>query len=127
MKQLFFCFSFIIVLMACSTKPTIEGRWAMEMDHNRDTVVIIGGDTIVAPELRIDRDSMYMEVRTNGLIAKSECLGFYTISSNLITVTDRMGKQQTSKFEIKDDILTVTDKDHPDKIIMRLVRIKEKE
>ncbi|MDR2950415.1 MAG: hypothetical protein LBV71_14580 [Prevotella sp.] len=127
MKRLFFCFSFVIVLMACSTRPTIEGRWAMEMDHNQDTAFVVRGDTIVAPELRFERDTMYMEVRTNGVIARSECMGVYSIQDNLITVTGRMGEQQTHRFILKDDILTVVDKDDPNKIIMRLIRIKEKE
>jgi hypothetical protein len=126
MKQLFFCFSFVILLMACSTRPSIEGRWAIEMGHNRDTVIIIGGDTVVAPELKIDRDSMYMEIMSNGLVVKSECMGFYSIDKNLITVTDRMGKQQTCSFELKEDTLTIMDKDDSNKIIMRLIRIREK-
>jgi len=113
--------------MACSTRPSIEGRWAMEMDHTRDTAIIVGGDTIVAPELRIDRDSMYIEIKTNGLVAKSECMGFYSIDKNLITVTNKMGKQKTCSFVIKEDTLTILDKDDPNKIIMRLIRIKEKE
>jgi hypothetical protein len=127
MKQLFFCFSFITILMACSTHPSVEGQWAMETDHNRDTAIIIGGDTVVAAELKIDRDSMYIEIKTNGIVAKSECMGFYSIDKNLITVTDRMGKQKTCTYKMKDDILTITDKDDPGKIIMRLIRIKEKE
>ena len=113
--------------MACSTQPTLEGRWAVEMEHNRDTAIILNGDTIVAPELKIDQDSMYLEIKTNGLVSKTECLGFYTINNNLITVTDRMGKQRTETFVLKDDVLTILDKDDPNKIIMRLVRIREKE
>jgi hypothetical protein len=99
----------------------------MEMDHNQDTAFVVRGDTIVAPELRFERDTMYMEVRTNGVIARSECMGVYSIQDNLITVTGRMGEQQTHRFILKDDILTVVDKDDPNKIIMRLIRIKEKE
>lgn len=127
MKHLLFCFSFLTILMACSTQPTLEGRWAVEMEHNRDTAIIVNGDTIVAPELKIDRDSMYLEIKTNGLVSKTECLGFYRINNNLITVTDRMGKQRTETFVLKDDVLTILDKDDPNKIIMRLVRIREKE
>lgn len=113
--------------MACSTRTSIEGRWAMEMDHNQDMAIIIGGDTIVAPELMIDKDSMYIEIKTNGIVAKSECMGFYSIDKNLITVTDKMGKQRTCTFVMREDTLTILDKDDPNKIIMRLVRIKEKE
>lgn len=127
MKQLFFCFTFVIILMACSTRPTIEGRWAMEMDHNQDTAIVVRGDTIVAPELRFERDTMYMEVRTNGVIARSECMGVYSIENNLITVIDKMGTKQINQFVLKDDVLTIRDKDNPNKIIMRLIRIKEKE
>lgn len=127
MKQLFFCFTFVAILMACSTRPTIEGRWAMEMDHNQDTAIVVRGDTIVAPELRFERDTMYMEVRTNGVIARSECMGVYSIENNLITVIDKMGTKQINQFVLKDDVLTIRDKDNPNKIIMRLIRIKEKE
>ena len=125
MKQLFFCFSFVLILMACSTRQTIQGRWAMEMDHNQDTAIVVRGD-IVVPELRFERDTMYMEVRTNGVIARSECMGVYSIEDNLITVIDKMGEQRVNRFILKDDILTVIDKDDPGKIIMRLIRIKEK-
>lgn len=126
MKQLFFCFSLLFVIMACSSRPDISGRWAMEMDGNRDTAIIMFGDTIIAPELRISSDSVYMEIRKNGIVDKEEFVGVYTITGNEITVTDRYGKQKIQSIVLKDDVLVVTDKDDPNKIIMRLIRIKEK-
>lgn len=125
MKQLISCFLFLFIIMACSSRPTISGRWAMEMDGNRDTVMIMNGDTIIAPELRIDRDSVYLEVKKNGTVCKTEFIGVYKMEGNQITITDRFGKQEIQKVELKDDILTVVDRDDPNKIIMRLIRIKE--
>lgn len=111
--------------MACSSRPNISGRWAMEMDGNQDTAIIMFGDTIVAPELRISSDSVYLEIRKNGIVDKKEFVGIYTINGNEITVTDRYGKQKVQKIVLKDDLLIVVDKDDPDKIIMRLIRIRE--
>lgn len=125
MKQLFSCFSLLFIIMACSSKPNISGRWAMEMDGNQDTAIIMFGDTIVAPELRINNDSVYLEIRKNGIVDKEEFIGVYTINGNEITVTDRYGKQKVQNILFKDDILVITDKEDPDKIIMRLIRIKE--
>ncbi|GAB6010133.1 hypothetical protein [Dysgonomonas reticulitermitis] len=125
MKQLFSCFSLLFIIMACSSKPNISGRWAMEMDGNQDTAIIMFGDTIVAPELRINHDSVYLEIRKNGIVDKEEFIGVYTINGNEITVTDRYGKQKVQNILFKDDILVITDKEDPDKIIMRLIRIKE--
>ncbi len=125
MKQLFFCFSLLFIIMACSSKSNISGRWAMEMDGNQDTAIIMFGDTIVAPELRINNDSVYMEIRKNGIVDKEEFIGIYTINGNEITVTDRYGKQKIQNIAFKDDMLIITDKDDPNKIIMRLIRIKE--
>jgi hypothetical protein len=125
MKQLIFCFSFLFAIMACSSPPDISGRWAVEMDGNQDTAIIMFGDTIIAPELRINRDSVYLEVRRNGVVDTKEFVGVYIINGNLITITDRYGKQKTQNIILKDNILTVTDKDDPNKIIMRLIRIKE--
>lgn len=125
MKQLIFCFLFLFIIMACSSRPTISGRWAMEVDGNQDTVMIINGDTIIAPELRIDQDSVYLEIKKNGAVCKTEFLGVYKIEGNRITITNRLGKQEIQKIELKDDILTIMDKDDPDKIIMRLIRIRE--
>lgn len=125
MKQLFFCFSLLFIIMACSSKPNISGRWAMEMDGNQDTAIIMFGDTIIAPELRINSDSVYMEIRKNGIVDKEEFVGVYTINGSEITVTDRYGEQRIQNITIKDDMLIITDKDDPNKIIMRLIRIKE--
>ncbi len=125
MKQLFFCFSLLFIIMACSSKPNISGRWAMEMDGNQDTAIIMFGDTIVAPELRINSDTVYMEIRKNGIVEKEELIGIYTISGNEITVTDRYGEQRIQNIVFKDDMLIITDKDDPNKVIMRLIRIKE--
>lgn len=125
MKQLIFCFSFLFVIMACSTRPNISGRWAMEMDGNQDTAIVMFGDTIVAPELRINNDSVYMEIRKNGIVDKKEFVGVYAIEGNEITITNRYGEKKIQKIILKDDILIITDKDDPNKIIMRLIRVKE--
>lgn len=125
MKQLFFCFSLLFIIMACSSKPNISGRWAMEMDGNQDTAIIMFGDTIIAPELRINSDSVYMEIRKNGIVDKEEFVGVYSITGSEITITDRYGEQRIQNITVKDDMLIITDKDDPNKIIMRLIRVKE--
>ena len=42
-------------------------------------------------------------------------------------VIDRYGKEQLCKFIIDNNVMTVIDKDDPQKIIMRLKRIKDEE
>lgn len=97
----------------------------MEMDGNQDTAIVMFGDTIVAPELRINNDSVYLEIRKNGIVDREEFIGVYTINGNEITVTDRYDKQKVQNILLKDDTLVITDKEDSNKIIMRLIRIKE--
>lgn len=97
----------------------------MEMDGNQDTAIIMFGDTIIAPELRINSDSVYMEIRKNGIVDKEEFVGVYSITGSEITITDRYGEQRIQNITVKDDMLIITDKDDPNKIIMRLIRVKE--
>jgi hypothetical protein len=111
--------------MACSSGPDIAGRWAMEMDGNQDTAIVMFGDTVVAPELRINNDSVYMEIRKNGIVDKKEFICSYVRVGSEIITTNRYGEKRIQKIVQKGDILIITEKDDPEKIVMRLIRIKE--
>lgn len=65
-----------------------------------------------------------MDVKSDNGLVRSECMGVYTVDGNEMKITDSYGKQRLYRFEIKDDVLIVVDKDDPQKIIMRLRRIK---
>ncbi|HMM04352.1 MAG: hypothetical protein ACK5KN_04870 [Dysgonomonas sp.] len=125
MKKLVFCCLCILALMACGERNTITGRWAMEIDGTDETSIKMPDDTIVSPELRFEYDTVYMDVRTSEGSVRSQCIGIYTIKDDYVIITDSYGKQRKCKFILKDDILTVMDKDNPEKIVMRLRRIKE--
>lgn len=126
MKKLVFLCVSILVLVACGEANPLVGRWAMESEQSDSPDnVVLAGDTVISPELRFDRDSVYMEVRSDGVIVKSEIMGIYAIKGDEIRVTDRYGKEQISRFFIKDGILTVVDKNNPDKVLMRLTRLRD--
>lgn len=125
MKKLVFCCLCIFALMACGERNAIIGRWAMEIDGTDETSIKMPDDTIVSPELRFEYDTVYMDVRTSEGSVRSQCIGIYTIKGDSVIITDSYGKQRKCQFALKDDILTVMDKDDPEKIVMRLRRIKE--
>ncbi len=124
MKKLVFCCLCIFALMACGERNAVIGRWAMEIDGTDETSIRLPDDTIVSPELRFEYDTVYMDVKSDNGLVRSECMGVYTVDGNEMKITDSYGKQRLCRFEIKDDVLIVVDKDDPQKIIMRLRRIK---
>ncbi|WP_029904251.1 hypothetical protein [Prevotella sp. 10(H)] len=125
MKQLILCCLCILALMACGERSNIMGRWAIVIEESDDTFIRMPDDTIVSPEILFEYDTVYMEVKSSQGTVKSECLGIYKVNGDYIKVTDRYGKQRECKFIIKEDMLTVMDKDDTDKVLMRLRRIKE--
>lgn len=125
MKQFFACFTLLFVIIACSNRPKIEGRWALEMNENRDTAILVNSDTIVTLELQVNRDSIYLETKKNGTVCKTEFLCGYIINNDEIRMTNQYGEQKTQKLILKDDTLVITDPNNSQKIIMRLTRIKE--
>jgi len=114
--------------MACGEKHnSLMGRWNMEFDSPKGNVysVLLDDDTLCTSELLFNRDTVYMQVKTDGVIVKNEFVGKYSIKDNYLKVTDRYGKQQECEFFIKENIMTVVDKDDPDKVIMRLRRSED--
>lgn len=124
MKKLVFCCLLILLFMACGERNAIAGRWAMEIEGTTENFIKMPDDSIVSPELRFEYDTIYMDVRSDGTVVKSECLGIYSIEDDLIKVTDRYGKQLLCRFDVKDNVLTIVDREDPKKILMRLKRIK---
>lgn len=125
MKKLVFCCLCIFALMACGERNAITGRWAMEIDGTNETSIKMADDTIVSPELRFEYDTIYMDVRTSEGSVSSQCIGVYSIKNDRVTITDNYGKKRECKFVLRDDVLTVLDKDDPDKVVMKLRRVKE--
>jgi len=103
----------------------ISGRWAIEINDQQETSFKLADDSIVSPEIRFGYDTIYMEVRVDGKHTKSDCIGIYAIEDNTIRITDRMGEQKICKYFLKDNILTITENDNPNQIIMRLRKIEE--
>ncbi len=125
MKKLIFCCLCIFILMACGERNAIAGRWAMELDDSGDTSFLIANDSICSPELRFERDTIYMDIKNDGKTSSSTFVGIYSIKDDQIKVVDQLGKERICKFRIEDSIMTVTDINEPDKIVMRLRRINE--
>jgi hypothetical protein len=111
--------------MACGERNAIAGRWAMELDDSGDTSFLIANDSICSPELRFERDTIYMDIKNDGKTSSSTFVGIYSIKDDQIKVVDQLGKERICKFRIEDSIMTVTDINEPDKIVMRLRRINE--
>ncbi len=127
MKKLVFCCLCILAFMACGERKSIMGRWAMEVEDSGATFFLLPDDTICKPELLIDRDTVYMEIRSDGIVTSREFLGVYAITNNELKVTNRMGDSRTCSYVIEGDSLIVSDKDDPNKIVMRLRRIETRE
>ncbi|MDH6307721.1 putative lipoprotein NlpE involved in copper resistance [Dysgonomonas sp. PFB1-18] len=125
MKKLIFCCLCIFILMACGERHAIAGRWAMELDDSGDTSFLIANDSICSPELRFERDTIYMDIKNDGKTSSSTFMGIYSIKDDQIRVVDQLGKERICRFRIEDSIMTVTDISQPDKIVMRLRRINE--
>ncbi|MDU1890424.1 MAG: hypothetical protein E6767_07005 [Dysgonomonas sp.] len=125
MKKLIFCCIFLFILIACSENKSIMGRWAIEIEGTNETSILMFNDTVVCPELQINYDTIYMETKSDGVITDSQFVGIYSIHGDEIRAVDRYGKEQICRFVLEDDILIIYDKDNPDKIMMRLRRIKE--
>ena len=93
------------------------------MEEQKDKAISLG--VTIGFHLLLILALLFMEIRKNGIVEKEELIGIYTISGNEITVTDRYGEQRIQNIVFKDDMLIITDKDDPNKVIMRLIRIKE--
>lgn len=129
MKRLIYLilFVFLCVIVACSAmdKKAFEGQWMVELEGSRDTVFVIGNDTVVAPQFRFYNDSVYMEVWQNGVRTKSENMGIYYIRDEKFVFVDKRGNKSIMDYEIKDNVLFIKELDNPGRVLMRLVRIKE--
>lgn len=123
MKKLVFVCLFVFSLIACADRNPLVGRWAMIMEESENDSSVLR-DTLISSELRFDKDSVYIEVWSDGVKVRTDMLGVYTIDGDQITVTDRYGKQQVNKFVVKKDTLVIADKDDPNKILTQLIRIK---
>lgn len=125
MKQFFICFSLAFIIIACSNKPKVEGRWAVEINEDQDTAILVNIDTILALEIQIDKDSIYLDTKKNGVISKTVFLGGYIIDNDEIVITNQYGEQKRQRLILKEDTLIIADRNNSQKIIMRLTRIKE--
>jgi len=125
MKKLVFGCLLVLAMMACSEHSTVTGRWAMEIEGSGDTAFLLPDDTICAPELRFGNDTVYMEVRVDGKIVKRDFVGIYSTKQNEIRVVGRLGEERLCKYIIKDGVMLVSFLTEPDKIVMRLRKIKE--
>lgn len=125
MRKIVFCCLFVLVMMACSERGTIAGRWAMEMDGSCDTAFLMPNDTICAPELRFGSDTVYMEVKIDGKVVKRDFVGVYYVNKDEMKIVDRMGEERLCKYIIQDNVMLVSYLSDPDKIIMRLRKIEE--
>lgn len=124
MKKLVFCFLLVLTTMACTEKFNLEGRWAMDIEGTDKSFIKLADDTIVSPELKFGRDTIYMDIRNNNHLVKSDCIGIYSLEGDKLEMTDNYGNKRVCKINYENDLLVIADYREPDKIIMRLRRIK---
>ncbi|MFV0420527.1 MAG: hypothetical protein ACK5KT_17610 [Dysgonomonas sp.] len=128
MKKLVFCCLLVFILMACGEeRNNVLGRWSMEFESEHEPAysLLMPDDSICTSDLLFSGDTVYMQVKSDGRLVENEFVGKYTIKDNLLKLTNRYGKQKECIFFIEGNVMIVTDKDEPDKIIMRLRRIEE--
>lgn len=114
--------------MACGEKrDNILGRWSMELEGENESAysLLMPDDSICTSDLLFNRDTVYVQIKSDGKIIENQFVAKYTISDNSLKLTNRYGKQKECIFSINGDIMTVVDRDKPDNIIMRLRKIKE--
>ncbi|MBB4036075.1 hypothetical protein GGR21_001976 [Dysgonomonas hofstadii] len=126
MKKLIFCCLCVLVFMACGESSGVTGRWAMEMEGTNDTAFLLPNDSICAPELHFFNDTIYLEVQVDGQIARNDFVGIYSMKNDEIKIVGRLGEERLCKFKIVDgDTMLISYLSEPDKIVMRLRKIKE--
>lgn len=128
MKRLVFCCLLVFILMACGEeRNNVLGRWSMEFEGENEPAysLLMPDDSICTSDLLFSSDTVYMQVKSDGKLVENEFVGKYTVKDNLLKLTNRYGKQKECAFSIEGNVMTVIDKDDPDKIIMRLRRIDE--
>jgi len=126
MKKLIFCCLCVLALMACGEHNAVAGRWAMEMEGSNDTAFLMPNDSICAPELRFFNDTIYLEVQVDGEIARNDFVGIYSIKNDEIRIVGRLGEERLCRYKIIDgDTMLISYLSEPDKIVMRLRKIKE--
>lgn len=128
MKKLVFCCLLVFILMACGEqRNNVLGRWSMEFEGGNEPAysLLMPDDSICTSDLLFSSDTVYMQVKSDGRLVENEFVGKYTVKDNLLKLTNRYGKQKECTFSIEGNVMTVIDKDEPDKIIMRLRRVEE--
>lgn len=114
--------------MACGEeRDSILGRWSMELEGGTEPVysLLMPDDSICTSDLLFNCDTVYVQVKSDDRIIENEFIAKYTLNDNSIKLTNRYGKQKECIFSIEGNIMTVADKDEPNKIIMRLRRLKD--
>lgn len=116
--------------MACGGRThDIIGEWNMEFVDKGITSysITLADDTVCVSELNFKKDTIYMQVKSDGVIVKNEFVGKYEIDKNSLLLTDSYGQQKRYEFEVEDDIMTIRALNNPSEIVMRLQRAKPKE
>lgn len=115
--------------MACGERThEIIGDWNMEFVEKENSTyhIVLPDDTICTTELSFQKDTVYMQVMSDGVVVEKVFVGKYKIDGSKMIVINSYGKQKDCEFEIQDNIMTVKERDNPDKIIMRLKRARPK-
>lgn len=127
MRKLVYCCLLLLLLMACGGKTQeVIGEWNMELVENgiSSYSMVLADDTICVSELNFRKDTIYMHVKSDGVVVEEVFVGKYEVNGNRMTVINNYGEQKNCNFEIKDDIMIVREQDNPDNIIMRLKRAR---
>lgn len=130
MRKLIFCGLLLLLFMACGGRThDIIGEWNMEFVDKGITSysITLADDTVCVSELNFKKDTIYMQVKSDGVIVKNEFVGKYEIDKNSLLLTDSYGQQKRYEFEVEDDIMTIRALNNPSEIVMRLQRAKPKE
>lgn len=129
MRKLIFCCLSLLLFMACGGRThDITGEWNMEFVDNGISAysVVLADDTVCVSALDFKKDTIYMQVKSDGKVVKSEFVGKYVIDDNRLVITNRYGEKKRCEFVIEKNIMIVREKDNPTEIIMRLQRATSK-
>ncbi|MDR2956518.1 MAG: hypothetical protein LBV43_15705 [Prevotella sp.] len=130
MKKLVFCCLSVLVLIACGERrmavleEDVIGYWAMEFEGTNSTSIVMPDDTICTAGLMFNKDTIYMQVRSDGRLIENKFIGKYHVRDNKLTLVSRYGDKKQCEFNIRDGEMLVLNKDEIEAPVIRLRRIK---
>lgn len=127
MRYFIYCCLSVFLFMACGKRShDVLGHWSMEFEGEPDSYsIVLADDSVCTSQLCFKRDTIYMEVKTDSQVVKTEFLAKYVLKEDIILLTDRYGKTKECLFNIEGNMMIIREMLNPHEVIMRLRRVSK--